>query len=296
MIVRRIFGLIMLLTGLTIMAFSLIGAYFAGDAISKMAEGISNNLALSIDGLDASADALILSRNSLGDVVTGLDTVVAATANASRTLEDSRPLINNVAIVTTQDVPKTIEGVQATLPNLIEVASVVDATLVTLSSVGIDQNIPTPFGISIPLKFDLGIDYNPTVPFDASLRTFGDSLEGLPESLRGLGDDLETTNSSLATMSNDLQATSDNLATINNWIRDTGPLLDQYIELISRLRGTVEKAEGRLNSSLMMIRFATIALLVAVGLTQLAPIYLGWELLTGRRNQKFKEPESRPER
>lgn len=296
MIVRRIFGLIMLLTGLTIMAFSLISAYFAGDAISKTAEGISNNLALSIDGLDASADALLLSRNSLGDVVTGLDTVVAATANASRTLEDSRPLINNVAIVTTQDVPKTIEGVQATLPNLIEVASVVDATLVTLSSVGIDQNIPTPFGISIPFKFDLGIDYNPTIPFDASLRTFGDSLEGLPESLRGLGDDLETTNNSLATMSNDLQATSDNLATINNWIRDTGPLLDQYIELISRLRGTVEKAEGRLNSSLMMIRFATIALLVAVGLTQLAPIYLGWELLTGRRNQKFKEPESRPAR
>ncbi|HNS38761.1 MAG TPA: hypothetical protein PKJ56_00770 [Promineifilum sp.] len=284
MFMRRILGLIMLLTGLTILVLALIGAYYAGDTIGKVAEGLSSNLTLAVDSLDTAADTLELSRNSLGDVVTGLDTIVAATANASRTLNDSRPLIDNVAIVTSQEVPETIEGMQAALPNLIEVASVVDATLTTLSSIGIDQDIPLPFGGSIPLRFDLGINYNPTTSFDESLRTFEGSLEGLPESLRGLEDELQATNASLATMSNDLQATSDNLSTINAWIADTGPLLDQYIGLIDRLRETLKQAGDRLDNSLRLVRFGSVALLVTIGLTQLAPIYLGWELLTGRRD------------
>lgn len=285
MLGRRILGLIMLLTGLTILAFALVGAYYAGDVIGKAADGVSSSLALAMESLDAAADTLELSRNSIGDAVTGLDTVVQATASASRTLNDSRPLIDNVSAVTTQEVPEAVEGMQAALPNMIEVASVIDRTLVTLSSVGIDREIPLPFGGSIPLRFDLGIDYNPAVPFDESLRVFEDSLDGLPESLRGLEDDLQATNASLATLSGDLQSTSDNLATINDRIDDIGPLLDQYTSLVEQVGGTVEQVESQLDSYLSVARLASTALLIALGLTQLAPIYLGWELLSGRRDR-----------
>lgn len=284
MIVRRILGFIMLLTGLIILAAALAGAYFAGDVLGKAAADISTNLTLAADSLDTAADTLELSRNSINDVVLGLNTAVEATASASRTLNDSRPLLNNVAAVTTQEVPEAVEGIQNALPNIIEVASVIDKTLTTLSSVGIDQTIPLPFGGSIPLRFDLGIDYNPEVPFDESLRVFEGGLEGLPESLRGLEDDLQATNNNLGTLSTDLQATSDNLATINTWIGETGPLMDQYIGLIGRLRSTVEQVGGRLNNYLSLVRVGSIVLLVAIGLSQLAPIYLGWELLTGRRD------------
>lgn len=284
MIVRRILGFIMLLTGLIILAAAFIGAYFAGDVLSKAAADISANLTLAADSLDTAADTLELSRNSINDVVLGLNTAVEATASASRTLNESRPLIDNVAAVTTQEVPEAVEGIQNALPNIIEVASVIDATLTTLSTIGIDQDIPLPFGGSIPLRFDLGIEYNPEVPFDESLRVFEGGLEGLPESLRGLEDDLQATNNNLGTLSTDLQATSDNLSTINTWISETGPLMDQYIGLIGRLRSTVEQVGGRLNNYLSLVRVGSIVLLVAIGLSQLAPIYLGWELLTGRRD------------
>ncbi len=274
----------MLLTGLTILAFALVGAYLAGDAIGRVTEGLSTSLTLAVNSLDAAAGTLELSRDSIGDVVAGLDTAVTATSSAARTLEDGRPLIDNVSAVTTQEVPEAVEGMQAALPNMIEVASVIDATLVTLSSVGIDREIPLPFGGSIPLRFDLGIDYNPAVPFDESLRTFEASLDGLPESLRGLEDDLQATNASLATLSGDLQTTSDNLSTINARIDEIGPLLDQYTTLVEQLRGTVAQVESQLDTYLNLARIGSTALLIAVGLTQLAPIYLGWELLTGRRD------------
>lgn len=289
MIIRRILGLIMLLAGLALLVFSLAGAYFAGDALAGLAGGIDRTLATASQSLDAARDTLALARDSISDVDGGLATAVAATAGAAQTLNDSRPLLDNVATVTTQEVPEAVEGIQAALPNMIEVAAVIDRTLTTLSSVGIDREIPLPFGGSIPLSFDLGIDYNPTTPFDESLRTFETSLVGLPESLRGLEDDLSATNANLASLSDGLQATSDNLGTINTRISELGPLLDQYSLLVEQADDLLSQVGAQVEPRLELIRVGVIALLIALGLSQLAPIYLGWELLTGRRD-RLTEP------
>ncbi|MBP6017314.1 MAG: hypothetical protein KA586_11385 [Candidatus Promineofilum sp.] len=290
MIIRRILGLIMLLTGLTLLTLSLVGAYLASDALAGLADGLGQTLAMASHSLDAADDTLALARDSISDVDGGLATAVAATAGAAQTLNDSRPLLDNVAAVTTQEVPEAVEGIQAALPNMIEVAAVIDSTLTTLSSVGIDREIPLPFGGSIPLSFDLGIDYNPTTSFDESLRTFDTSLVGLPESLRGLEDDLSATNANLASLSSGLQATSDDLGKINTRISELGPLLDQYSALIEQIRALVTQIEAQLGPRLDMIRLGSIVLLIAVALSQLAPLYLGWELLTGRRDPTSDRP------
>lgn len=284
MIFRRILGLIMFLTGLTLLVAALAGAYFSGDALAGLAESVSRSLVVASDSLDAAQNTLDLARSSISDVDGGLATAIDATAGAAQTLNDSRPLLDNVAAVTTQEVPEAIEGMQAALPNMIEVAGVIDATLTTLSSVGIDREIPLPFGGSIPLRFDLGIDYNPTTPFDESLRGFETSLVGLPESLRGLEDDLASTNANLASLSSDLTATSENLATINSRISDLGPLLDQYAALVAQVDVILDQVQAQLGSRLQLIRLGVNTLLIAIGLSQLAPVYLGWELLSGRRD------------
>lgn len=290
MIIRRILGLIMLLTGSTLLVASLAAAYLAGDFLDGFADSVSRSIEVASSTIDAARDTLELARDSIGDVDGGLATAVDATAGAAITLNDSRPLLDNVANVTTQEVPEAIEGMQTALPNMIEVAGVIDRTLTTLSSVGIDRDIPLPFGGSIPLRFDLGIDYNPAIPFDESLRVFESSLVGLPESLRGLEDELAATNSNLASLSADLQATSDNLATINTRIGDLSALFDQYALLIEDVSDLLVQVDAQLGPTLELIRLVAVALLVALGFSQLAPIYLGWELLTGRRDpQRYAE-------
>ncbi len=284
MIIKRILGLIMLLTGLILLVSAFAGAFFVGDAIGRLTERVTTSLEVAGQSLAAAGDTLTLTRDSINDVTGGLTTAVDATASAARTLEQSRPLVDSVTAVTTQEVPEAIEGMQAALPNMIEVAAVIDTTLRTLSSIGIDQDIPLPFGGSFPLRFDLGIEYAPETSFDQSLRVFEASLTGLPESLRGLEDELTTTNNNLASLSSDLQATSDNLTTINARMGEFLPLLDRYIMLVDQFGETIDQADDQLASRLELLRVGSIFLLVALGLSQLAPIYLGWELLTGRRN------------
>ncbi len=290
MVIRRILGLIILLTALVILGGSLYGAYVVGDALAGLGASLSDNLALASESLATARNTLTLSRDTFSDVNGGLGSAVAATANASRTVADSRPLIDNVGVVVTQEVPEAVEGIQNALPNMIEVAGVIDSTLRTLSSIGIDRTINLPFGGSIPLQFDLGIDYAPAVPFDSTLRGFGASLEGLPESMRGLETDLTTTSANLDALATDLQAASDNLAVINNRVGEVLPLVDQYLALADQLSATIDRLDADMAQQLETLRLAAIAVLVFLALSQLAPLYLGWELLAGRRDPARRVP------
>lgn len=274
----------MLFTGLAILGLSLYGAFYVRDAVAALNANIRTSLDLATQSLAAARDTLAVAETTFTNLSGGLDTAITATASAAGTMNDSRPLIDNVSGVVTEEVPEALEGVQAALPNVIQVADVIDRTLTTLSSVGIDRQIPLPFGGSIPLRFDLGIDYNPDVPFDASLLEFQASLEGLPESLRSLEDDLAATTDNLSALSGDLQAASDNLATISDGIDEVLPLLDEYAALVDRLSATVAQVDGEIDNQLNTLRLGVMAVLLFLGLSQLAPIYLGWELVTGRRD------------
>lgn len=284
MVIRRILGFIMLLTGLTILVISLAGMFYISSLLDDLTGSIRNTLTLTTQSLDAARSTLDFLMETTGDVGSGLAAAVEATGKAADTMSDSRPLIDNVSGVVTQEIPEAVEGIQSALPNIIQVAAVIDNTLSTLSGIGIDRDIPLPFGGSIPLRFDLGIDYNPDVPFDDSLRGFQTSLDGLPESLRGLESDLSATSENLSTLAGDLQLAADNLATISGQFEAITPLLDQYSSLVNQLDATLAQVDDSIEQRLRLIQYGVIAVLFLLGLTQLAPIYLGWELITGRRD------------
>ncbi|MBP6787996.1 MAG: hypothetical protein KA170_10450 [Candidatus Promineofilum sp.] len=290
MVIRRILGLIILLTALVIFGAGLYAAYTVGDALAEVGAGIRDNLALASQSLDTARNTLALSRDTFSDVNGGLGSAIAATANASLTVRDSRPLIDNVGVVVTQEVPEAVEGIQNALPNMIEVAGGIDSTLRTLSSIGIDRTINLPFGGSIPLQFDLGIDYAPAVPFDNTLRGFQASLDGLPESMRGLETDLQTTSANLDALATDLQAASDNLAIINSRVGEVLPLVDQYLALADQAGAAIDRVDANIDAQLDVLRLGAVAVLVLLALSQLAPLYLGWELLTGRRDPTRRVP------
>ena len=290
MVIRRILGLIILLTALVIFGAGLYAAYTVGDALAEVGAGIRDNLALASQSLDTARNTLALSRDTFSDVNGGLGSAIAATANASLTVRDSRPLIDNVGVVVTQEVPEAVEGIQNALPNMIEVAGGIDSTLRTLSSIGIDRTINLPFGGSIPLQFDLGIDYAPAVPFDNTLRGFQASLDGLPESMRGLETDLQTTSANLDALATDLQAASDNLAIINSRVGEVLPLVDQYLALADQAGAAIDRVDANIDTQLDALRLGAVAVLVLLALSQLAPLYLGWELLTGRRDPTRRVP------
>ena len=277
---RRLLGIFLLAVGVIGIALSVAGIIVGRQLVDAIGAGIQSNLQLTSQSLETVEETLLLAKTTISDVNSGLETVETTTTDLGRTINETRPLIDQVNQVASRDVPNSIEAVQTALPNMVEVAGIIDDTLTTLNNFRIDENI-----LGLPIQYDLGINYNPDVPFDDSVLAMGESLEGLPETLRSLQIYMNVTNNNLQTISLGLNRVARDLNTINGRIAAVDPLLNEYIRIVNETRDNTRLIRAQLDEQLQMARLIVTIVMVWLGLAQVAPLYLGWELLAGRRER-----------
>lgn len=275
--IRRILGFVMLFIGLSGVALSIGGALVTQRLVDKVSQGLDQSLRLVSDSLDTVLDTLDLTKTTVGEVNGSMETVEAAAVNLAQTINQTRPLLDQVNQIASHDVPDSIEAVQETIPNVAEVAGTIDTTLRALNDFRIDQTI-----LGFPIQYDLGIDYAPAASFDESITAISASLDGIPNRLRTLEVYLSVTDENMDTISQDILLIAGDLKTINGRVADVQPLLDEYIRLITQVNDNIRQTRASLSSQLEQFKLALIIIFIWVGLTQAAPIYLGWELLRGR--------------
>ena len=298
---RRILGAIILLISIITVVVLIAGAVFIGQLIDQMGAGVDNGLVLAVDTLSTVGATLEQTQATLVEVNDGMDTATLATTDLAKTLEDTIPLIEKVAVIVTEQAPQNIENVENAVPNMAQVAGVVDSTLTTLSNFGFDQSfvIPLPFGndIEIPLAFDLGIEYEPVEPFDETVSRLGEGLDGLPEQLRSLESDLAVSAENLRIVSEDINMAAGNLESINEQVALFIPLLDQYLRIVDQIIDSLVQARGQIAAQLGTAKTIAAVAMVFLALTQLTPLYVGWELLTRQRpgQQSEQQVEAEPQ-
>jgi signal transduction histidine kinase len=170
------------------------------------------------------------------------------------------------------------------MPSLIQVAGAIDSTLDTLNNFRIDEQF-----LGLTIQYDLGIDYQPDIPFDESVALIGDSLDGLPERLRSLDQTLQTSSDNLEVISEDVLQLSRDLNTINTRLTEVDPLLDEYIRIVQDANDRARFTRLNLQAQLETIKIIVTIAIVWFGLNQLVPIYVGWEMVAGRFGEQPEE-------
>ena len=282
---RRVLGLIILIATVVVLIALLATAIFIGPAIDTISRGLNNSLSLTVDALETVSSTLSQTQSTLSAVNESMDTAVETTTTLSKTVSDTIPLLNQISFVVAEQTPQNIEAVQAAVPNIAAVAGVVDDALIKLSDLEFEQTIPIPLN-PVEISFDLGIDYEPVEPFDETMLALGTSLDGLPEALRALGSELETSAANLETLSGNLDMAAGNVAAINAEVAQFIPLLDEYLALLDQVIVAIEQLSVQVASNLATVKLVVTILPLALALTQLAPLVVGWDLLTGK-----SEPE-----
>jgi len=278
---RRILGAIILVATVVVLAILIAAAFFVGPAIDSISSGLDNSLALTVDALNTVADTLSQTQSTLSSVNDSMDTAAITTGTLSKTVADTIPLLDQVSFLVADQAPTNIEAVQAAVPNIAAVAGVVDDALTKLSSFKIDQTIPIPLN-PIDINFDLGIDYEPAVPFDETMLELGTSLDGLPVALRALDSQLAVSAANLETLSGNLDAAAGDIGAVNAEVAKFIPLLDQYLALLDQVIGTIDQLSAQIAANLATVKMVATILPIALAVTQLAPLVVGWDLLTGR--------------
>lgn len=274
----RVIAVLLLLVGIIGIGIAIVGVLFGFRVVDSLGDALDQTLALTSESLDTVTDTLILTKQTVEQTGQAIGSVGDTTDSVAQMLDDTQPLLGNVSQVATKDVPDSLEAVQLAIPNLVAVAGAVDDTLERLSRFQFERTI-----LGVPIGFDLGIDYQPEAPFDESVALIGTSLEGVPDNLRGLQVHLDTANGNLATVSDNLQALSENLTAIEGSVEEVGPLLEDYITLVSQINSNIAQAQANANDQLQVVKVGIIILFVWFGLNQLVPLYLGADLISDGR-------------
>lgn len=278
--IRRFVGLIIIIVGLGGIILSVIGLRAAPQLIDTIGDSLEANLVLVSESLDTVQETLLLAQSTVGEVTGGLDTVEESAVHLSQTINQTQPLLDQVSTIASDDVPQSLDAIQAAIPDLVQIAAAIDDTLTVLNSFRVDQQI-----LGIPIKFDLGIDYDPAVPFDESVSEIGRSFETLPGQLRDLDEYVIVANDNLALISEDVLAISQDLDGVNGRIAELDPLLEDYLRIVVELNDSTRQTRQIILGELNTLKRITTIALAWVALSQLAPFYLGLELLRGRRKE-----------
>lgn len=275
---RRLIGAFMLLIGVFGVVLSIIGMIVGQRLVDEVAAGLEANLTLTLESMDTVYESLVLTQEMVAEINEGLATVETTADNVALALENTGPLMEEISEVTSEEVPESLETVQASIPALMEVATTIDETLFVLSDFRIDQQI-----LGIPLRWDLGVNYDPEVPFATSVEQLGDSLDGLPGQLRSLRVYISVTQENVGTISTDVMEIADNLNAVNENVAELDPLLDEFLATVTEFSDSLRQTRQMLVEQVRMVKIVLTIVLAWMGLTQIAPLYLGWELVTGRR-------------
>lgn len=275
--VRRIFGAFLILLGVSGILFAVMGGNAVKQTVIDLGSGMESSIDLVIDSLDTVLDSLLLTRDALVDVEAALVRVEETAVNVSTTLEGTDPIFSEMLAITTQDLPNSLETIEQAVPNAVDAADAVDATLRTLNKFKIDTKI-----LGFPIQYDLGINYDPSVPFSASVAAIGTSLDGLPERLRGLETAFNDTQANLAAISQDMDNLSGDLAAINEQVAGFTPLVNDFILIVNEGTDNLRLAKGQIDDQVAMVNGIITLGMVWLVLSQVVPLYLGYELIMGR--------------
>jgi hypothetical protein len=141
MSLRRVLGAEMLLIGLLGLVMSIGGAVCGYRLIDRAGNGLDSRLDLALQSLDTAKDTLLLARTGLGRLSDGLDTAERTAVDMSRTIDEARPLLGEIAGVVSSSAPDAMDAFRAAVADMSQAAAAIDSTLATLRDLSIERSI-----------------------------------------------------------------------------------------------------------------------------------------------------------
>ncbi|MEM7335424.1 MAG: hypothetical protein AAF490_25320 [Chloroflexota bacterium] len=278
---RRLLGIIIFIVGLVGIGIAYLLYTQLPPLIDSAAQTVDSTLFGVSQNLDTVNDSLLLAKATLTDLGTTLDTVETSMDQLGQAVNTTTPLLDQIAVVASDDVPESIETVQMAIPDLAQVAGIVDDTLTTLNRFSIDESI-----LGFDINYSLGVNYEPSQPFDETVLALGEGLEGLPGSLRSLQVYTNVTKNNLETVSQNLFLIGDDLGMLNGRVSEIDPLLDEYLQIVTETNDNTRLMRRQISEQWSRLQQIVQFGAIWFGFSQLAPLYLGWELMSGRRKKQ----------
>jgi len=281
---KRLIGIILLLSGLAGVILGVVGCNVGGNVIDGVGAGLGDALTQVSNSLNTTKGSLEQTKGTLQEASTALSDAEIAVADASSAIND---ISEQVSVTTSENVVGTLGTVQDLIANsVLSSVEAAEGTLQLLTGVrpmleaqGLSGDaLGAMLGMeSFSLDF---LDYAPEI-------SMLDSVDQLSTDLADISNQLQETESTLSTnldtLSQDVMTISQDVNNIKGQVDGFVPLVDEYIGVVDNINAQIGQIQSGLSGGLGSARTAVTVLMIWLILGNLAPLYLGWELVSGNR-------------
>lgn len=218
---------------------------------------LGRSLRLTSESLTTVDSALTVAADSVAVVGDGLADAETTSRGLKDSLAEGADLLDQTARLTRNDIARSLESFERSMPALIEVSGTVDTTLRAVD------------------RLPIGPTYDPDEPFDESLRELQKDLKGLPDDLRAQADTIEAAGGNLDAVGDQSVQIAGSIADVRASLDDAGRVLDEYRSTTSRTRDLLEQTEAELTRRIWVLRGMVVVLGAIYCFGQLLPIHLG---------------------
>lgn len=215
-ILERIIGIILTLAATIGLILNVAALIFLPTIEQTAAATIGSTLVVVDSSLDTTTQALDVATGALDNTQLSLDSVEGTTRAVAVTINDTRPVIQEVSNLTATSLPQTIEGTRNALGVAATSAEAIDAVLIGLGAVNV-------------LGVDLGLPaYDPDTSLSASLADINDNLAPLEDSFDNVSLSLAVADNNLEEVNIQMVAVADSLGNFDATITDAKNVTNQY--------------------------------------------------------------------
>ncbi len=239
--------------GVTLCGLGVFSIWRTADSVTKAAE---DALILVTDTLDDVDDSLSVTSNTLDGVAVAMDGLYTITLDMGAALSTTKMTIDEMAVMTGGDLPRSIESSLLALEALEETAAAIDQFLVGLQRLGIGS-------------------YNPDMPMDQAVAQASLGLEPMPENLRTMAAGLELTGENLSSLRVGIGLMGDHMLGLQENVLDADAAVSSHRQTMQEVRSHVVLVRQNVHGPIRAVAWGGTVLLVWIGLSQLALVRWG---------------------
>jgi len=273
-ILRKLIGLLLIIAAIGGLVFSLAGLVFVSRVEARVTNGLQDAVDLLSQTLTTTAQGLTVTESALKGSVDTIRSLQGTVETTALTIKTSKPMVDEISKVMTDELPKTIHSTQSSLLTAQESAKVIDSVLSTLSS--------------IPL-IGSSIGYNPEVPLAQALGEVADSLTNLPDSFANMAESLQESSSNLETFHADLTVMAASIGEIEASVAQYDAVVGGYQKSISTLNTRMADFKVNLPSIVRTVVLGLMIFFIWMAIVQFGLFTQGWELIFEAKPSRKKE-------
>jgi uncharacterized phage infection (PIP) family protein YhgE len=262
---RRILGIILLSAAILGWLISLSGLAVVWIARPKVTKAVVSQVEMLKLTLEVTTKGLAISQDSLGAIVSSLETLQGTVQKTAAIVEGTTPFIESLAAITEDNLPKSVAGLRSSLETAQEGAQVIDDALRKVTN--------------IPLLGDWLSErgYNPTTPLDEGLGKVAEGINKLDETFQGMTDSLNNTRDSVQGVQQGISDMATDIGEVKTNLQEAKQVLADYEETTQAALDFLNNWSDRLPQFITMVSILLTLLLVWIAFTQLGLFLQGTE-------------------